>query len=164
MTQPETVTLRPGKLKWGIVLLACLVFAGAGTLIFIEAPGGRAGGVAAMLFFGGGALVSTLQIVANSRLVLSPEGFTIFGLGRRLTTRWTEVASFSVVAAGASPINRMVAVNLAGADRLGRARAAARAVLGYDRLLPDTYGMKAQDLAALLDEWRARHSRAPSGD
>jgi hypothetical protein len=43
-------------------------------------------------------------------------------------------------------------------ERLSGPRRAARAVAGYDGgALPDTYGMKADDLAALMNEWHSRY-------
>ena len=156
--------LRPGRLKWGLVLAACGVFVAGGALIFFEAPGGRVGGAVVMGLFGFGAIVSMLQLASGSRLELSPAGFTVAALGRRATMGWSEVGSFDVVAAGPGALNRMVAVNLVREEHVGGVPGAVRAAFGYNRLLPDTYGMKAERLAALMNEWRSMHSAAgPDG-
>jgi hypothetical protein len=39
-----------------------------------------------------------------------------------------------------------------------KARAVANALTGGEGGLPDTYGRSAKELAALLNEWRARYS------
>ena len=37
---------------------------------------------------------------------------------------------------------------------------ASRVMVDFDALLPDTYGMKAADLAALMEAWRQKVERA----
>jgi hypothetical protein len=51
----------------------------------------------------------------------------------------------------------MVAVS---PEQTSHVRGAARAVAGYDGgALPDTYGMKAAELAALMNAWRDRSAK-----
>ena len=121
--------------------MASLTFCAGGLLIFLKAPGGAVGGVVVTGFFGVGALVAVLQM-ATASLVLSPEGFTITGFGRTSAAAWTEVQDCRAVRPpGAGAMNELVKVRFAGADRW----------------LPDTYGMKAEALAGLMNEWRVRH-------
>lgn len=44
----------------------------------------------------------------------------------------------------------------------GRAGAISKALCGYEAALPDTYGMKPQDLAALLNELIHRYANTSS--
>jgi hypothetical protein len=55
-------------------------------------------------------------------------------------------------------LSGLVGIRLAvSSERLSGPRKAARAIAGYDGgALPDTYGMKAEDLAALMNEWCGR--------
>ncbi len=162
MSDSDPLVLRPGRRKWVLILIACLAFVGCGALIFFVAPGGRGGGVVTMAFFGLGAAVSIFQLASNSHLKLSRTGFTVAALRRLSTTRWSEVSSFYAVDAGPTALNRMVAVNLVREERLDGVPGAVKAAFGYNRLLPDTYGMKAEKLAALMNDWRSRYA-APDG-
>lgn len=148
--------LHAGRLRWTLVLAASLIFVAAGVLVFIMAPNGRVAAIVAILFFGFGAVVAVLQMVTG-RLELSPRGFTLRGLGRTSTTAWSDVTSFSVVTPTAAWM-KMVEVELADTETLRHTRAAVKAVAGAGRLLPDMYGMKPEDLAALMNQWRSRYA------
>lgn len=148
---PDALVLRASRLKWTVVLAASLVFVSAGLLILLEAPNGRVAGIAVILFFGLGAVVAVLQM-ATGRLELSPAGFTISGLGRKSTTRWSEVSSAAAVRPAGAGM-KMVQITLSDSGHLHAA-----ADVGGRRLLPDTYGMRAEDLAALMNEWHDRYA------
>jgi len=66
------------------------------------------------------------------------------------------VSSFSTVRTSA--LSKVVAVNPADSRTLGRAGAAVRKVVGFYRALPDTYGLSAEALAALMNDWHARYA------
>jgi hypothetical protein len=153
---PETVVLRSSRLKWLALLLASMVFVLGGALIFFAAPNGRGGGVVVAGFFGLTAVLALVQLLAPGRIELSPDGFTIYGLGTRRTTPWSDVSSFST--AQASALSKIVTVNPADSRSLGRAGAAVRKVVGFNRALPDTYGLSAEDLAALMNDWHRRYT------
>lgn len=152
MTTPDTLVLQAGRLKWALVLAASLAFVSAGLLIFFKAPNGRVGGTAGIVFFGLAAVVAVLQMLTG-RLELSPQGFTLSGLGRKSTTGWSDVSSVTAVRP-AGAMQKMVQVTLSDSANLPRKGG----VVGGRRLLPDTYGMKAEDLAALMNEWRGRYA------
>jgi hypothetical protein len=153
------LVLNGRRLRPAILLVASAIFALVGVLVFAVAPGGRVGGVVVFLFFGGCAAVAILQLVLGSQLTLTAEGFTVRSLGRQVTRRWQDVESFVVVRASA--FTNIVGIRLLAAPGgdtfLTRA---ARNVFGYQGALPDTYGMKANDLAALMNEWLSRYGRA----
>jgi hypothetical protein len=153
----ETRVLRASRFKWAVLLLAGAVFAMGGVLVFFAAPGGRVGGIVVFVFFGGCAAVAATQLVLRSTLTLTTDGFTFTSLGRRVTRRWQDVDSF--VAVRTSALSGVVGIRLAiSSERLSGPRRAAMAIAGYDGgALPDTYGMKADDLAALMNDWRGRY-------
>ena len=152
----ETVILRSSRLKWLALLVSSLVFALGGVLVFFAAPNGRGGGVFVTGFFGLCAVIALLQLLAPGRIELSPDGFTVYGLGTRTTTPWSDVSSFATVRASA--LSKVVAINPADSRTLGRAGAAVRKVVGFNRALPDTYGLNAEDLAALMNGWHTRYA------
>jgi hypothetical protein len=153
----ETRVLRASRFKWAVLLLAGAVFAMGGVLVFFAAPGGRVGGIVVFVFFGACAVVAAIQLVLGSTLTLTTDGYTFTSLGRLVTRRWQDVEPF--VAVRTSAIGGVVGIRLAvPSERLPGPRRAARAVAGYDGgALPDTYGMKADDLAALMNEWHSRY-------
>ena len=131
-----------------------VAFTGAGLVVYMKAAGGHVGGIVVMLFFGACSLIAGLQLVFPPVLVLTADGYTTRSFGRSVTRSWADVESFIPVRAGGG----MVGIRL---DRVITARSALRALVsdiaGYDGgALPDTYGMKASELANLMNEWRAR--------
>jgi hypothetical protein len=107
-------------------------------------------------FFGLCLVVFTLQLLPNSSyLRLDPEGFTMRGLFRGNTVRWADVERFSVICLHN---NDMVAWDYAPhykTQSLGRA--VSRGLVGIEAALPDTYGMKAEQLAVLMNRLRLRY-------
>lgn len=116
-------------------------------------------GYTCAIFFGICAVVFALQMLPmSSYLRLTQEGFTYCSLFRRHTFRWSDVTSFSVVRVGR---NDMVTWDVAPRyKKQSLARAVARGIADVEGALPDTYGMKASALAALMDTLRLRHRQA----
>ena len=84
-------------------------------------------------------------------LHLSTDGFTFCSLFRAHTVRWAHVQEFAVIEV--APTTRMVAWNFTSDHpATGRARGISKALSGYEAALPDTYGMKPQELADLLNK------------
>ena len=64
---------------------------------------------------------------------------------------------------GIIPVNRMVGWTYARSYQKVHDVEGVRVMVNFDALLPDTYGMKAADLTALMEAWRQRavaHHRA----
>ena len=61
---------------------------------------------------------------------------------------------------GLIPVNRMVGWTYARSYQKSTILKASRVMVDFDALLPDTYGMKAVDLAALMEAWRQKVERA----
>lgn len=147
-----TRVLRPSRLKTVGWFAACTVFAAIGVLMI---SAGQLVGLLTAGFFGLGVIVFGALLLPNSAyLRLGPDGFTVCSLFRAHSYRWSDVGPFSVDRVG---LNRMVVFNYSddyrGSPRLRRVAAA---MAGYEGALPDSYGMKLEDLADLLNEYRRR--------
>jgi hypothetical protein len=83
-----------------------------------------------------------------------PGGFTICNLFRPGRLRWRDVRDFRP---RSNPGVTFVGFDFTGAPApLGRF--AARSLSWVERGLPDTYGLDAEELAALLIVWRDRYA------
>lgn len=117
--------------------------------------------------------VTALQ-PATFYLRLNQMGFTCRSVFRRQTYTWGEVESFgvTVVADLAGRRRRpsggkFVGYNFskAGERNLVPAeRRVYRNLCGFDALLPDTYGMAAEELAGLMSEWKQRFDPRQADD
>ena len=149
----ETITLRPKRFSalWPLLVSSLFVTIG----ISMGVTGSWVGYLIAA-FFGLGILVGIIQLFPNSTyLRISREGITYCSLFRETITSWDDVDEFCVVVMRQNglPIRRMVGFNYAPTyDRSRMGRQVASAITGCEGALPDTYGKKAEDLAALLND------------
>ncbi len=97
-----------------------------------------------------------LSIVRGSALRLGPDGMQIFHGLKRSTHRWSDLSAFSVADVG-MPMVVFDEATLTG----GAVGAFNRGLVGRGGGLPDTYGMDAWSLAALLNAWRGRSLANP---
>lgn len=146
--------LRPSRGKALLMLVIGVAFMASGVFMVRE---GRAWGWFVLIFFGLCTLIFITLLLPNAAyLRLSPEGFEIRSVFRSFRNKWSDVASFH---AGRVGLNPMVMIRFAPSYAPGRkARAVSAALTGGEGGLPDTYGRSAKDLAALLNEWRARYA------
>jgi hypothetical protein len=155
---PETLVLRPSRVKALVMLVIGAVFTASGVLMVRD---GKTMGWFVLVFFALCTVIFLSLLLPNSAyLRLTPEGFEIRSLFRSFRNQWSDVASFR---AGRVGLNPMVMITFAPTYARGRtARAVADALTGGEGGLPDTYGHSAKDLAALLNDWRARYAVTPS--
>jgi hypothetical protein len=91
-------------------------------------------------------------------LKLDQQGFTVCYWFRKTSYRWCDIADFRVISRrymGVIPFRRFVGFRYT--ESSGKRHLALRiagAITRFDQALPDTYGMKAKELALLLDGWR----------
>ena len=154
---PGELLLRPRARDQVLLLLVC---AGFVALTFL--PNIRQDEATmkwgARCFFGLGASIFVLQLVPGiSHLRLTPEGFEIRNLGRGDFIRWGDVDAFFPTRTGWSRAAGFRFVPEYEGARAGRAFASWLSG-GAEGVLPDTYGRKAEDLVALMEEWRRRHT------
>ncbi len=153
--RPGEVLLLPVRRGiWWLVLLCCALFVAIGVgMIHSEE---KLGGWLAVGFFGFGALVAVIVLFMAGRwyLFLSSEGLTQKMSFRTWSLRWSEVSEFQPVYMGVG----MVAFDLIGdAQRPSALRKFNRETFGFEAAIACEYGLKAKELAELLNEWRERH-------
>jgi hypothetical protein len=152
MQEDNRLLLRPSKKGSLGLLLICSVFVAAGVWAASE---GHIIGWFASCFFGLGVLVAIVQLLPNaSYLLLTENGLEARTMYRSWSVSWKDIAFFTTASIG--PMNRMVVFNFS--DHYERAKITRRfagGIAGYEGALPDTYGMKADELADLLNNWKA---------
>jgi len=151
--------LLPSRLKMLGILAICSMFVAIGVFLREKEP---VFGPLIAAFFGLGAVVILAQMSRNAAfLELTKDGFTFSALFRQQTYDWRDVAGFQVATMRG---HRMVGWNFAPgyAAHAGARRLASR-LTGIEGALPDTYGRKAEDLAELMNELKARAARSGPG-
>jgi hypothetical protein len=157
----DELTLRPSRSKHVLLLAVAAVFVAIGVMMLSER---RAGAVdawiayAGIAVFGLGIPVFAVQLIPGcSYLKIRREGFEFRALWRGARFRWTDVEEFGV--ARFTP-HRMVGFRFSPSyDRhqVSHVRRLNQALLGYEAALPDNYGMKHEELAALLNRKKAEY-------
>jgi hypothetical protein len=143
-------TLRPSRKKAATLFLVSLLFVVGGIWMVRD---GQMMGYLCGGFFALGLPIFALQFHPKAAyLRLEPDGFTFCSLFRAHTVRWAVVREFAVIGIGP---NRMVAWNFTSDyPATGSGRAISKSLSGYEAALPDTYGMKPQELVELMERLR----------
>jgi len=148
---PGPVTLYPSRTKWLVVFLGCALFALGG--IWMISSGEQKGWFVLIVFGLFTATAAAMLLPHAGSLTLHADGFETKSLFRRYRALWQEVSEFKAVRIPPS-MQRMVLYddfNLKGAVAKLNA-----ALTGHAAGLPDTYGFSADELAALMTDWRKR--------
>jgi hypothetical protein len=161
---PEVLVLRPSKTLWlGIAKGGILLAAGASWVLTTGFTSGAAWELwapIAGLCVSAGVITSVLALVIlTGELRLGRDGFTCMSRVYTVSYLWSDVDSpFSVVhIAGIA----MVGMNIRD-DRLGGslmttlAKRSKRQLGASGALLPQAYGLSANDLEAVMNRWRQR--------
>jgi hypothetical protein len=145
----ESMVLRPSRLKWLGLNAICLVFVIIG--IFMIRSGDAMGWFVAG-FFGLGLLVGIVCMLPGaSYLKLDAQGFTMCSLYRAHAFRWEDVTGFGV---GRVVTNKMVMFNFSPSYvRSPKMRSLNVGLVGYEAGIPDSYGLKHEALAELLNHY-----------
>lgn len=156
---PERVTLRTPRTKLIFFLVSTLLFGFslAGMALFFDmgavekavmwiGAAGCAAGIPAFM----------IPILRGSTLRLDAQGLRVWHGLKTSRHRWADVSEFSVVDVGM----RMIVFDEATMTEGGVA-GFNRNLVGRGGGLPDTYGMPAEHLAWLLNQWRARALASP---
>jgi hypothetical protein len=146
-----TVVLRPSRAKWLALLAICVTFTVIGVLALRE--GAREGWYIAG-FFGPCALVAFVVLLPGSAyLKVRRDGFVFGTLFRRWHLPWTAVGPFSVALVAG---RELVVFDIIDPTQTPRLAGLATMIAGANAGLPDTYGLKAGELAAVLNAARDR--------
>lgn len=154
LTIEKSLKLKPSLLKRLGLLAICSLFVTIG-IFLVEDNSFLAWST--IIFFGLGVLVFSIHLLPNSSyLILSHEGFEVRNLYRSYFTKWSEVKRFTV---GTSGKTKMVQFNYSsGHKKQSKGKLISRLLSGSEGGLPDTYGMKADQLARLMNEWKSEIS------
>ena len=147
------MTLYPKRSSTIMLLLVCSAFVAIGIAL------GRSGewpGFLCAAFFGLGIPIAVIQLLPGSTfLLIDSEGVTFANLYRKTSLPWPVFEEFFVVSLSQTgvTVREMVGFNfVATYDRARVGRAVAKALGQCEGALPDTYGKKASELVAILNE------------
>lgn len=146
--------LRPSRLKMVALLVCSILFVIGGLWMSQEKP---VDGYLCAGFFGLGVIVFSVQLLPNSSyLLLTPEGFTLCGMFRKHFFRWSDIHDFSVFSFSHS--GNMVGWKFSSQYQPQPGmRMLNKNFFGVEAGLPNTYGMKAAELAEFMNDLRLRY-------
>ena len=157
----EPLVLRPSRLRTvGTLAGSVALTAVCGWAFVDERSVVMAVGV---LLFGAAVVIAVLQLLpGNASLCISPEGLLVRGQigSRSWSSSWNEIEHFRAYDVDQYGTTKQVGFDRRDLtpDRQGVWKTVARGMTGVDAALPDTYGMRAEDLATLLEEARERYA------
>lgn len=151
MLTPKPIMLRPRPIKWIGMALGSLAFSMIGIWMI------RSGETFAwmiVVFFGLCLSVSLISMLPNATyLELTADGFTMCSMFRAHTFRWADVTGFGI---GRVFSNKMVMFNFEPSyERSPKLRSFNVELVGFEAALPDSYGLNHEDLAELLNSYKA---------
>ncbi len=159
----ETLTLKPSPTKWLLLAatFAALALGMSALFFYSESPkNGESLLVVGSLvvFFAAGAVLSIMNLLpGRAYLLLAPGEFAYRTLFKSRSYRWSEVEQFSPFAFRQTS---MVVFTLSREGKLRFSESGFRkfnkAISGGDDSIPDTYGMSADKLAELMNQWKGK--------
>ncbi len=163
----QTLKLTPSRRKWILLGVVFIALALGFTLMYAYTPkqdppddsaaiiGGLVG------FFVLGAILSFMMLSPDSNhLLLTPTDFSFRTVLKHRNFRWEEVEEFHTMSVKGTA---MVVYSLSPQGRLRFTESVWRklnkAFSGGEETLPDTYGMSAEALADLMNQWKKKAAR-----
>ena len=111
-------------------------------------------------------LITAASLIPGAMsLKLSSQGFTIRNWFKEESFRWSDVKEFRIITyryLGFIPIRRSVGFRFSDTYKRNVLRRIAGVLVAFDRILPDNFGMKAKELAALLEATRLQALADPA--
>jgi hypothetical protein len=165
------VVLTPSKTKPAVFLFIATLLLGVGGYLLRQPALSSAPWSAYVLigFAGLWALVQILFLTTHSSsLTMDGEGFESRLFWRGTKFRWSEVEKFAPVEVALPKSNAVRKIKLvafrfspscASRELPATMRIMAESMPGYDGALPDTFGLKPEELAALLTQKKAEHGK-----
>jgi len=146
----QELTLHSSKKKYLLLLAVSIIFTWAGMAMISD---GETAGWLPFIFFGLGILVSIVTMLPGaSYLRLSTEGYEVCSLFRKHTVKWRDIGPLGV---GISSGNKMVVFDYSPSyTEHVSSRQLAKNMTGFEGALHDTFGMSAEELAEVMNEWR----------
>jgi hypothetical protein len=144
-----TIVLRPSRARWLAAFAGCLVFTAIGVMLVRD---GAAVGWAVVAVCGLAALACAIVLLPGSAyLKVRRDGFVFGTLFRRWHMPWTATGPFSVARVGRDEI---VVFDIIDPAQMPRMPGLPSTPAGANAGLPDTYGLSAGELAAVLNAAR----------
>ena len=160
---PGPVTLHPSKLKWSVLFFGTTLIALMGAWDFwdgsvhMEDYEHMIRGPFLLIVGGLGAALMGIGLVTKSMfLTLNATGFECGFVWSRMRRSWRDADRFTAVTMMVKGITQYFVAFDDATRTAGFWNAVALAIDGRNRRLPDTYGLKAADLARLMTAWRER--------
>ncbi len=155
MSRDQHVVLRRASRSTFILIGVGLAMTGLGLELVREGYGATGWGIAIM--FGVMAVIAIITVLPGStQLEMDARGFwttTLFQKGEPI--RWDEVAGFETADVGGK---RLAGFRLADASKPVTGRSGApQPAGGLDGVFTRDYGVKPEELAETLNDWRSRH-------
>lgn len=150
----EEQILYPKKIKAILWLLVALTFTIGGFFMIADE---KTSGWFVAIFFSLIAVITFINILPNAAyLKLDQDGFEFSSLYKKDSYNWKDVQYFS---AKKTLFRTMIVFNFSeNYQKYKTMRKISAGIGGVEGALPDTYGLKAKDLAYLMNEYKHNHS------
>ena len=149
---PEEMELSRSVLKWTGVTLVGFVFVVASILLTLNGDGGIKMWLSG-LFFALVMLVGLVQLLGGSKLRLNPDGFQYTSMFKTHSYQWKDISRFGYMYING---NQHVTFQLRNDQPRNALSKLNRALGGMSGSLPDSYGYKAHELVAIMEQFRRR--------
>jgi hypothetical protein len=149
----QVVELRMSAGRWSAILGLSIVLMAIAAFNFQDSKWIFRGLLLLCGVLGG---VTSLAALFSKRMMLrlSPAGFQFGTLRKKYSYRWSDVVQFGVVHMVGKRVCFTFHPSFRGEEKVRKINRPA----GFDRFLPDDYGMQPLKLAELLEQWRTQHS------
>lgn len=141
-----------GRRIWLLIASLILLLAG---IVIVALNDTNFVGLLGVAVFGGGVWLLVVELFRPDRLTLTKDRFTYRSGGRGKSIAWADVAEFGV---SEIPIQggsvRQVGIRMKGDTSLFNRQMVSGITGAYDVVLPDTYRLRVEVLAELMEEWR----------
>jgi hypothetical protein len=159
---PRPVTLTPSRRKWSIMLVFSLAIAMSLWLALQHPLSIRQEPFVVwmiLVFAGFGIIVSTLMLLPHANvLILDEDGFELIKFFRRKYVPWKDASHFEI-----SHLSHGGMVIFDNAQEKKSHLARVNTWIGVRNSgLPDTYGLSAENMASLMNQWRERALQSKS--
>lgn len=149
----QVLVLISRPLKWIAIFVMCFLFTVCGITMIVS---GVFAGYFVAAVFGPGSVLGGIQLhPRSSYLRVQSDGFIIRSLFRDGFIGWHDVEGF-----GTTEDRKHVIFDYSESyERHQALRIISSGIAGGEGMLPDTYGLKAEELARLLNEAKERYSQ-----
>ena len=155
MLKELPIILYPSKQKNFLMLLVCLAF--VLLTLFVNKPSKLFYWIG-LIFFGLGVIIFSIQLVfpKTSYLKITEKGIEIRNIFKPSFMSWEIIQDFEV---GSIPIRfrkkKMIMINFDKTyNKQNFGRELARSMAGFEGALPESYGMKHEELVNLLNSYK----------